>query len=104
MTASTLLSRALIPGALVVVAVACTIPPANPPGPVRGPRGVDVASHQHPGGAPINWPVVKQAGISFAFVKADEGPHDGYGRYVNPYFRQDWDGAHTAGLQVGAYH
>ena len=34
--------------------------------------GVDVASYQHPGGAPIDWQAVRDAGHSFAFVKATE--------------------------------
>jgi lysozyme len=66
-------------------------------------RGVDVSSYQHPGGQPIDWARVRAAGISFAFIKADEGPR-GSGRYVNPYFRADWDGARRAGVLVGAYH
>ena len=31
--------------------------------------GIDVASHQHPSGAAINWAQVRAAGHSFAFVK-----------------------------------
>ncbi|APT86647.1 glycoside hydrolase family 25 protein [Corynebacterium flavescens] len=63
------------------------------------PRGIDVASHQHPGGAPINWGNAKGDGQSFAFVKATEGTD-----YVNDYFVQDTLGAAAAGLKVGAYH
>ena len=61
--------------------------------------GVDVASYQHPGGAPINWGKVKAAGHSYAFVKATEST-----TYTNPYFAQDWSGAAAAGLYRGAYH
>lgn len=68
------------------------------------PRGVDVASHQHLGGQAIDWAQVRASGISFAFIKADEGPRGGAGRYTNPWFRADWDGARRAGLLVGAYH
>ncbi len=61
--------------------------------------GVDVASYQHPGGAPIDWMKVKAAGHSFALVKATEGT-----TYTNPYFADDWSGAAAADLYRGAYH
>jgi GH25 family lysozyme M1 (1,4-beta-N-acetylmuramidase) len=61
--------------------------------------GVDVASHQHPNGAPINWSAVKAAGHSYAFVKATEASN-----YTNPYFASDWQQAGAAGLYRGAYH
>lgn len=61
--------------------------------------GVDVASYQHPGGAPIDWGQVRAAGHTFAFVKATEGVS-----YTNPYFAGDWNGAAGAGLYRGAYH
>jgi len=67
--------------------------------------GPDVASWQHPNGAPIDWNQVRAAGHDFAFVKADEGPSSiGRNYYTNPYFRQDWDGAGAVGLYRGAYH
>lgn len=78
--------------------------------------GIDVASYQHPNGAPINWQQVAGAGHKFAYVKASEGPlnnvgdcafpYDGYrpSSYRNPYFAGDWDGAASAGLYRGAYH
>lgn len=62
------------------------------------PQGVDVAAYQHPGGAPINWSQVAQAGISFAAVKATEGTY-----YQNPYALSDIVTAQAAGLSVGAY-
>lgn len=61
-------------------------------------QGVDVAAYQHPGGAPINWSQVAQAGISFAAVKATEGTY-----YQNPYALSDIAAAQAAGLSVGAY-
>lgn len=67
--------------------------------------GPDVASWQHPNGAPIDWNQVRAAGHDFAFVKADEGPvATGGSYYTNPYFTQDWNGAAAAGLYRGAYH
>ncbi len=61
--------------------------------------GVDVASYQHPGGAPIDWGAVRAAGHSYAFVKATESTD-----YTNPWFARDWGGAGAAGLYRGAYH
>ncbi|MCD9623389.1 glycoside hydrolase family 25 protein [Rhabdothermincola salaria] len=67
--------------------------------------GVDVASwqhpptDQHPNGAPINWSQVRNAGHSFAFVKATEGT-----TYRNPFYTTDFAGAAAAGLYRGAYH
>ena len=61
--------------------------------------GVDVASYQHPGGAPIDWQAVRAAGHSFAFIKATEDTN-----YTNPYFASDWTAAGNAGLYRGAYH
>jgi GH25 family lysozyme M1 (1,4-beta-N-acetylmuramidase) len=61
--------------------------------------GIDVASHQHPNGAGINWAAVRGAGHSFAYVKATEGV-----TYTNPYFAGDWAGIANAGMFRGAYH
>ena len=44
--------------------------------------GIDVASHQHPGGAAIDWNTVAASGQKFAFVKATEGTN-----YTNPLLR-----------------
>ena len=61
--------------------------------------GVDVASYQHPGGAPIDWAKVAAAGYTFMAAKATEG-----NSYVNPYYFSDVAGARAAGLYVTAYH
>lgn len=63
------------------------------------PTGPDVASWQHPGGAPINWGAVRASGEQFAIVKATEGL-----TYVNPYYVQDSVGIKAAGLIRGTYH
>jgi lysozyme len=60
---------------------------------------VDVASWQHPGGAPINWAQVRAAGVNFTTVKATEGVG-----YTNPYFAGDLAGARAQGLPVAPYH
>jgi GH25 family lysozyme M1 (1,4-beta-N-acetylmuramidase) len=73
--------------------------------PAQAATGPDVASWQHPNGAPIDWNQVRAAGHDFAFVKADEGPvRPGVPYYTNPYFKQDWNGIASAGLYRGAYH
>ncbi|HEY6533662.1 MAG TPA: glycoside hydrolase family 25 protein [Acidimicrobiales bacterium] len=81
----------------VVLALCVAIGAAVPAGALM--TGVDVASFQHPGGAPIDWNAVRAAGHSFAFVKATEGTS-----YTNPWFAEDWRGAGQAGLFRGAYH
>lgn len=67
--------------------------------------GVDVSSHQHPSGAPINWGQVAASGQSFALVKATELYTDTSGPvlYTNPSLSSDLNGAHAAGLVVGSY-
>jgi GH25 family lysozyme M1 (1,4-beta-N-acetylmuramidase) len=64
-----------------------------------GARAVDVASHQHPRGAVINWGQVAKAGYRFAFIKASEGNY-----YANPYYASDVAQAKAAGLYVAGYH
>ena len=61
--------------------------------------GSDVASHQHPGGTPINWQRVRLSGYTFTIIKATEGTG-----YTNPYFKQDRAGSHSVGMIVGSYH
>lgn len=67
-----------------------------------GSIGLDVASYQHPGGAPINWPLVAATGRTFVVVKATEGA--GSALYVNPYYASDVRAAAAVGLRTGAYH
>lgn len=67
--------------------------------PRAGARGVDVASHQHPHGAGINWARVSSAGYKFAAVKVSEGNY-----YANPYYATDLTRAKAAGLYVTGYH
>ncbi len=81
----------------VVAAVLSVTGVAAPAGALL--TGIDVASHQHPGGAAINWSQVRAAGHSFAFVKATEGT-----TYRNPYYGTDFAGAAAVGLFRGAYH
>jgi len=61
--------------------------------------GPDVSSHQHDGGAVVNWNAAVRGGASFAFVKASEGR-----TYVNPYFAGDISALRRLGVVRGAYH
>ena len=62
--------------------------------------GVDVAGHQRPGGAAIDWHSVGTiGGQDFAFVKASEGEG-----WKNEFYDEDAKAAADAGLKVGAYH
>jgi len=61
-------------------------------------RGIDVASHQHPHGAGINWNLVARD-YRFVGVKATEGRY-----YANPYRLRDQNRARAAGMYAFAYH
>lgn len=61
-------------------------------------HGFDISSNNHPGGAPIDWKLVGRCSWDFAVIKATEGGH-----YVNPYFKNDVQGARDAGLEVAFY-
>jgi lysozyme len=66
--------------------------------PTLGPgerAGIDVSSHQ----GRIDWPRVRRAGMSFAYIKATEGAD-----FVDPAFHRNWVGAGSSGLDRGAYH
>jgi lysozyme len=110
MPASRFCRRAVIVAAFVASVAGCVHPSIRPvtappaAGYPQWPVGIDVSSHQHPGGKAIDWGAVQRSGISFAFVKVDEGPRTGVARYVNPFFRADWEGARNAGILVGPYH
>ncbi len=58
-------------------------------------RGVDVSHYQ----GVINWQVLADQDIQFAFIKATEGS-----TYVDPRFAENWAQAQRSGLRVGAYH
>ncbi|MGO6746931.1 GH25 family lysozyme [Rhizobium ruizarguesonis] len=57
--------------------------------------GVDVSHHS----GDIPWKNFKEAGLTFAFMKATEG-----GTFVDPKFKANWAAARHAELDVGAYH
>ncbi|MFD3191860.1 GH25 family lysozyme [Sedimentitalea sp. HM32M-2] len=58
-------------------------------------HGIDVARYQ----GDIDWRRARNAGVSFAYVKATEG-----GDFLDPMFRDHWRGARRAGVRRGAYH
>jgi len=62
-------------------------------------RIIDLSSNNHPGGDPINWGLVRAAGVTTAIIKATEGT-----TYVNPWYERDMDGAQEAEIDVLAYH
>jgi GH25 family lysozyme M1 (1,4-beta-N-acetylmuramidase) len=74
-------------------------PATMPPPADAGALGIDVADHQHPGGAAIDWSQVAAAGYKFAFIKATEGDY-----YANPYYASDLAQAKAAGLYATGYH
>jgi len=60
-----------------------------------GVQGIDVSHYQ----GVIDWALVAEAGMAFAFIKATEGTSE-----VDPQLQDNWSGAKAAGLLRGAYH
>jgi lysozyme len=58
-------------------------------------QGVDVSAYQ----GTIDWDVLAEQDIDFAWIKATEGSS-----YQDPRFVDNWAGAHDTDLLVGAYH
>ena len=58
-------------------------------------KGVDVSYYQ----GDIDWPTVRESGVTFAYIKATEG-----GDYLDSKFEHNWTAAKEAGLRRGAYH
>ena len=58
-------------------------------------RGVDVSHYQ----GEVDWKILKDQNISFAFIKATEGS-----TYVDDRFDYNWHHAHKAKVKRGAYH
>lgn len=61
-------------------------------------KGIDVSRYQ----GTIDWAAVAASGQQFAIVRV--GSTDNNGVYVDRYFRSNVDGAHAAGMKVGAYY
>lgn len=58
-------------------------------------RGIDVSHYQ----GDIDWSVLEQENIRFAFIKATEGS-----MHIDDRFDKNWEGAMETSLAVGAYH
>lgn len=58
-------------------------------------RGVDVSHYQ----GKIDWEVIANQDITFAFIKATEGSGT-----VDECFADNWEASRSAGLYTGAYH
>ena len=58
-------------------------------------RGVDVSYYQ----GTIDWQVLAQQGVDFAFIKATEGSDHNDTQFV-----QNWEDAKAVQIYVGAYH
>ena len=63
--------------------------------PAQPVHGVDVSHYQ----GEIDWPLLAEQDIRFAFVKATEGSG-----FADGTFEANWSGARAAGLRTGAYH
>lgn len=63
--------------------------------PAGSTAGMDVSGYQ----GNVDWAVAAGNGAKFAYVKATEGTY-----YTNPYFGQQFNGSHNAGIIRGAYH
>lgn len=61
-------------------------------------NGIDVSRYQ----GSVNWSQVAAAGKDFVIVRV--GSSNSGGLYVDPYFLQNVNGAHAAGLRVGVYY
>lgn len=57
--------------------------------------GIDVSAHQ----GDIDWPTVRSAGVSFAYIKATEGVG-----HTDDAFATNWTSSRSAGVARGAYH
>lgn len=57
--------------------------------------GVDVSSYQ----GEVDWTVLRDQGVDFAFIKATEGSG-----MVDRCFAENWEKAQDAGVPAGAYH
>lgn len=58
-------------------------------------KGIDVSHYQ----GDIDWSVIRDQGVSFAFIKATEGSS-----YVDDFFAYNWEEAQKEGILTGAYH
>ncbi|WP_181705255.1 glycoside hydrolase family 25 protein [Chthonobacter rhizosphaerae] len=88
--------RVALSAAVGLALSACALLDFEPPGPEEFPvHGIDVSYYQEE----IDWMAVRNAGTTFAWIKATEG-----GDWLDPKFAQNYMAAGAAGLARGAYH
>ncbi|MBK5244846.1 MAG: glycosyl hydrolase family 25 [Eubacteriaceae bacterium] len=58
-------------------------------------KGVDLSAYQ----GNIDWKVLSEQGIDFAYIKATEGKD-----FVDEQFKKNWEASHKTAVKVGAYH
>ena len=58
-------------------------------------NGIDVSEWQ----GTIDYSLVKESGIDVVYIRSSEGNN-----YIDPYFRDNYEGAKENGLKVGFYH
>ncbi|MFF6814803.1 lysozyme [Streptomyces sp. NPDC012403] len=87
--------RRLLTASVAALALGGTLLAEVPASAASRPTGHDVSSHQKN----VDWPSAKAGGARFVYVKATEST-----TYRNPYFAQQYQGSHRAGLLRGAYH
>ena len=88
--------------AIAVIAAGCHKSPTEVD-PVEGftIAGIDISHHNIDAYSPVNWQQVREAGYTFAFVKAT----DGYKScWTDPTFASSMDAGYRAGVLMGAYH
>lgn len=87
---------ALSAAALFATLYAAGFVPLRIPDATRFPvRGIDVSHHQ----GSVDWTLVRDGKIQFAFIKATEG-----GDHLDPRFTENWEAAKRVGIPRGAYH
>ncbi len=81
---------------LVVLILSISIPVfAFPPSNEKLYNGIDVSEWQ----GEIDFTQVVQSGIEIVYIRASEGT-----KYVDPYFKQNYENAKANGIKVGVYH
>ncbi|WP_276795078.1 glycoside hydrolase family 25 protein [Ruminococcus champanellensis] len=68
-------------------------------GQITSDMGIDVSAHQ----GDIDWDKVKASGINFVFIRIGYRTYGGGDIMADSMFRQNYEGAKAAGLQVGVY-